>query len=743
MLKNNKIQILLTILGFILLVILYQLLTSPILYRFELRTLDLRLQILAQKQEHDPKIVQLLLDDYSTLIAQENSELGLGRIPWPRRSWGEVVEFLSRSKPKAIVFDINFLGPEGFSKDNVASDDYFTQSVNKSTSPVFFGVLFTDSLVSLGGNVIELDKEIQNRLIKIPADIRQTLSEKQIMVLDNLSADSIMRSFITYTIYTPIMKGVLTEADGVGAINLKTDIDGVNRKHIPLFGYNEQYFPSLSLAVAHALLPEDNKAIQLTNDELFIGDRVIPLDKEGKNFTTWYGEPKTYQVFHVIDVILAEKMLKRGLKEGEKLPIHPDIFKDKIIIIGQTASGFDIHHTPMANVFVGTEIVATNIDNYLHQQTFISKMDSNYVLLITLLFCVAIWLVVSKSQSTPLSLSLSVFLIMAYILMSIFALTEKKIWVEMVGPVSLLLITFVMTYVMKYVFTSRKLESAIEQATKDGLTKLYNHRFFQERIHRDLSNASRKDDNVSLCLIDIDFFKKFNDTYGHRAGDAVLIQVAQTLKDSVRKSDLVARYGGEEMCVLLDKTGIDEAITVAQKLVDNIANKDFFIDEGTKKVNVTISVGVATYPIHAKTVAELIEFADKCLYRAKEGGRNQVGALEDVITTTLVAGEKQIKEVEIQKSKLIKSLEDFVRICEEKDYNYENYVFELLKEKEVFSEEFLDQQISHEAFDQITSQENEVETSDNNEQAQDDNNSNEEVIFSQTSENEVIEETKA
>ena len=269
--------------------------------------------------------------------------------------------------------------------------------------------------------------------------------------------------------------------------------------------------------------------VELHNDKILLGDRVIPIDSEGKNITTWYGDPKTYQVIHVIDAIISE----RNLKAGKKPTIDPAIFKDKIVIIGQTASG--------------TEIVATNIDNFLNQQVFIQQLNPFIEILLVLFFCFLVWVAVTKSNSIPWTILLSTAIIASYVVMTVYALSIFKIWVDLVGPVFLLVLTLVVTYIIKFFFTHKQLESAIEQATKDGLTKLYNHRFFQEKIKKDIENATRKDDKVSLCLIDIDFFKKFNDTYGHRAGDAVLIQVAQTLKDSVRKSDLVARYGGEEM----------------------------------------------------------------------------------------------------------------------------------------------------------------------------------------------------
>ena len=128
-------------------------------------------------------------------------------------------------------------------------------------------------------------------------------------------------------------------------------------------------------------------------------------------------------------------------------------------------------------------------------------------------------------------------------------------------------------------------------------------------------------------MIDIDFFKKFNDTYGHQAGDAVLRGVAHTLKRNVRSSDVVCRYGGEEMAIILKDTDFDQAFLTAEKVCKTIAAKPFKIAANTEK-QVTISLGVSTFPDHGQTVQEMIEHADQGLYAAKENGRNQVGRIE-------------------------------------------------------------------------------------------------------------------
>jgi len=163
----------------------------------------------------------------------------------------------------------------------------------------------------------------------------------------------------------------------------------------------------------------------------------------------------------------------------------------------------------------------------------------------------------------------------------------------------------------------------LEMATRDGLTGLFNHRYFQDAVTKDIKRAMRYHESLSCVMFDIDLFKKFNDTYGHQTGDMVLKTLGQLIQHNKRDSDLSARYGGEEFALLLYHTISADAITIAERLRKAVEKHEFKAYDLILKV--TISFGIATYPhpdiMDAKS---LIECADKALYRAKEGGRNQV-----------------------------------------------------------------------------------------------------------------------
>jgi diguanylate cyclase (GGDEF)-like protein len=162
-----------------------------------------------------------------------------------------------------------------------------------------------------------------------------------------------------------------------------------------------------------------------------------------------------------------------------------------------------------------------------------------------------------------------------------------------------------------------------ELANRDGLTGLFNHRYFQEALSKDFQRALRYHESLSCVLLDIDFFKKFNDTYGHQTGDVVLKTLGGIIEDSLRDTDLAARYGGEEFALVLYHTPAPAAFMVADRLRQTVESHEFVHDDLVLKV--TISVGVATFP-HPEIPDHktLVECADKALYRAKEAGRNQV-----------------------------------------------------------------------------------------------------------------------
>ncbi len=170
-----------------------------------------------------------------------------------------------------------------------------------------------------------------------------------------------------------------------------------------------------------------------------------------------------------------------------------------------------------------------------------------------------------------------------------------------------------------------------ELATVDGLTKLYIRRHFEQRLAEEVRRAGRYDTKVSIMIMDIDHFKRFNDTYGHATGDEVLRVVARTIKSSVREDlDVPARFGGEEMLVLMPETDVHGAWSMAERVREAIEAVALPGPKG-EIMQVTVSVGVATWPTHARDEDALLEAADRALYRSKQAGRNRTTVCEEAV----------------------------------------------------------------------------------------------------------------
>lgn len=567
----------------------------------ELRTLDLRFKLPLQTVKHSDDIIILAIDDNSLEILGDE----LGRWPWTREIHGIVAKALCNAGAKAVVFDLMFIG---YQKGFEEQDRKLAEMVSK-LDKVYIAMNFDKREES---NNIETIKAIEKLAIKT----------KNFSNLDF--------SDVTFSNCRAILPELLKASKHIGIINHSRDNDSISRRNALLFIYHGKYYPYLALRVAIDIIADRTKKpikdLIITEDNyLIIGDTNVPLQNDGKMLVNWYGPSQTYTYIPIWKVIKSISQIEHG--DPPVLDLKKT-FNGKIILIGATASSlFDIKTTPFSRVHPGVEFQATVLDNIINGD-FLTRAPWYLNLLICLILFILTGICVLKIRSGLVTFCITLSITFAYLFIASLVFNYIFVWIDIVYPILVISITFTTMYVIKYVIKSRDFEYTYKLATTDGLTGLHNHRFFQERMANNVERCRRYNSHFALLLMDIDFFKKFNDNYGHQAGDAVLKQVAETLKKSVRSSDLVARYGGEEMAIVLDNADIDEAMLIANKVCKTVATKPFKLSESIEK-HVTISIGVAIFPQHGDSPAAMIEFADKCLYRAKENGRNQVGAMFD------------------------------------------------------------------------------------------------------------------
>lgn len=169
---------------------------------------------------------------------------------------------------------------------------------------------------------------------------------------------------------------------------------------------------------------------------------------------------------------------------------------------------------------------------------------------------------------------------------------------------------------------SRLYKTAEELAMYDFLTAVFSRRHLLERLEDEFGRSSQYNLRFSVIMVDIDHFKKCNDTYGHLVGDVVLKEVAEVLKENIRSIDFVGRYGGEEFLVVLPETDRDNALGVGQRILGAMRNKE--IHAYDERLEVRVSMGLASYPENGKNTLEIIDASDRALYRAKRKGRDRI-----------------------------------------------------------------------------------------------------------------------
>ncbi|MCG8684745.1 MAG: GGDEF domain-containing protein [Desulfobacterales bacterium] len=169
-------------------------------------------------------------------------------------------------------------------------------------------------------------------------------------------------------------------------------------------------------------------------------------------------------------------------------------------------------------------------------------------------------------------------------------------------------------------------DSLRQQAIRDPLTGLYNRRYLLETMEHEISRSSRKKSEMGLMMIDLDYFKKFNDTYGHDIGDFILAEFGRLIQLIIREEDIACRYGGEEFTLMLPETGKNDTLKVAEKIRNHIQAHKFYFNNKSY-APITLSIGIAVFPHDGKTTSTLLKQADEALYQAKDQGRNQVVTL--------------------------------------------------------------------------------------------------------------------
>ena len=403
-------------------------------------------------------------------------------------------------------------------------------------------------------------------------------------------------------------------AKGTGHVNIFPDRDGTVRRVTPLIEHNGETYPYLGVKVAFDYLGRD-----ISKDKL-----GIPTDSEGRIFINWAGKWKeSFRHYSFLDVIKSYS----DIREGRSPLITPDKIKDKICVIGLTALGLtDIKANPVEESYPAVG-VQTNIMNSILTKQFVRPADPrwNKAALLAIGFLVSFFFIFFR-QARALILGLGLGLLWVFVALWLFI--DKGILIDAVNPVLLIFSLFVFSAVFSIMVGKREQARLFILAARDGLTGLYVIRHFRILLNKAVMESHRRQQPLSLALLDLDRFKDINDKYGHAAGDIALKHIARNLQlithseDGNDELNVVGRYGGEEFIILFKKCRlIDAAFNYGEKIRRQLEQNPFNY-EG-RQIPLTVSIGVASLRSD-ETIPDLMVLrADEALYRAKAEGRNK------------------------------------------------------------------------------------------------------------------------
>jgi adenylate cyclase len=340
-----------------------------------------------------------------------------------------------------------------------------------------------------------------------------------------------------------------------------------------------------------------------------------PIDSPNFRQPLWLNYPGSIQQithYSLIDVL-----------EGR---VASEVWKDKIILVGVTATGLDSRETPFDNnaTASGVYIHAVAVNNLL-QSNFLQV--PNQVLILGFLITIALGQSVVMATLNGYHHRLfGTALCLTWGLICVTAFRYGNYLLPVVSPMALFGLTTLISSSKKHTRLEEKVQILTQLSTIDALTQIPNRRCFDDYLMNEWRRAMRGQTPLSILFCDVDFFKKFNDTYGHQTGDLCLVRVASAMHQALnRGADLVARYGGEEFVVILPDTPIMGAVQVATRIQTNVQALKIPHRESVVSEFVTLSIGIASVvPNSDISIKELLEAADAALYKAKHSGRNRI-----------------------------------------------------------------------------------------------------------------------
>lgn len=515
--------------------------------------------------------------DLVMIEIKEDSIQSIGGWPWPLDYHAQLIKLLSEWKVKSIVFD---------------------------------QVLTLSGLPDEGKELAKAVKDAGN--VYLPVSLGQK-TEKRIWVH---SLPIVLEPEGEKKVWNGWPNFIAKQSLARGHINLHVDSDGAVRSVSPYVGYGGEVFPHLALRAAFDFLEKPLPSA----DQL-----ALPLDRDGNFLIAWPGRWRNiYEHYNYADIIQSGRAMEQGMKPG----ISPAQLKGKICLIGVTASGLSSPVlSPYESLAPNMSVTAAIMNSLMTRQFIIPVPFKLHALCLIMIGFIASFLFIYYRGAV--AFIGGILLASGWLTVSFISLWQSGVWLYVAHPILLVLALFAVLAAYDQIVTARERKRLFELATRDGLTGLFVIRHFREIMNQVVAESYRKKDKVSVILIDIDNFKKINDTYGHPAGDMVLRKTAQLIHSKLRSKrpihevDFVARYGGEEFIILLRNTALEDAAQNVGERVRAAVEKSVFRWHDVM-IPVTVSVGVAGLRPSEAIPDPMVHRADEALYDAKHTGKNRV-----------------------------------------------------------------------------------------------------------------------
>ena len=457
--------------------------------KLELLSYDLRAKIATDSgpfkgkfKPADKNIVVITVDDFSKKEISKHPELNLGSWPWRRDVWADVVSFLEQGEPKAILFDLVFAELN----ENSWNDRRFAQELRQNNNVVLATQLNNPySLMVRAYPPKYLEKEKAD-LFETNSDYTPTPRPLNVQIYNKKLDDA-----ITYYSFSPV-HDLYTSHNTMGVVNKVMDPDSVIRRNQPIFklvdGNKTYYMPSLAFAGFLKYMGEDGTVV-VKNDRIIYKGRTILINKKGETNTSWHGFGKDYNTIPISRILLCD-----STNEPNEY-CNPEYFKDKIVIIGRSEAGSDIHPSSVNSSYAGPESNATALDNYINDsipngenvRKFVKKIPAPIELLLIAGACLLILLLGLFSKNALVGFINSLAIIFLYILFSIWIFSNPSIrlWVPIVVPIYYLVMTSGLVFAYKF---------QKELSKKASIMNMFG-KFVSPKV---LANLLKNQDNLEL-----------------------------------------------------------------------------------------------------------------------------------------------------------------------------------------------------------------------------------------------------